>query len=1082
MTFIVNSFSLLLLQIGFCTICFLIGNNLVLYAAFRNIMDTKLNALEVLCYSIISGMALIVVFLEFFSFLRIPIIIVFTLLLIISLMVLIYRFIQSRKLKNNLTLMKCKPSYVFLIMICLIVIVNVLSFNIPAGLAGSTNSDGAYATFVIRVILDNGYVVSRPVPYLEYLLFHPSGPHLLGALMCLIGLVPIQASVVSLGAIFPALIVLAGYSFTRTTIGSEYTSFFAAVLLVTCHNLWHPLSYTFTVQMMEFVILAVSGLLHWIQKQGTSIKRVFISGLLMSLPAYIHPVAVVYVVLLAGIPFIVNLIHTVITNRSDIYFKKGIYEMAAILALTFVFWIPFGFVTFQFLTDSTAGLPSDWIIPMMRETWDSSNPYGLFSPYVTQLGPIWNPMNLIQEATRHGGYMFLGPFCVILALCLWLIMPESYRSRDKIKESCLLSFSFFTSFLLVLIYLNCTPYFVTISVLFHPPRVWEMMFILLTVMSALTLKLIVSLVTLIGHGKKTGILIDTPVVHYRTLLVSLLLILSGSLLIITPLYKQEGPAVIQTHVENTANYLRQYNRLTPDDMQVFEWIIENTSEDAVFLVNQVDAGEYLTSVTQRQSVYPFGAAADCREYRLLTLGLTADPSNPYLLTLLANYNISYVFAGSLLANESTPTWENELTRRGGWTYENLSISPFLAKTYHSGRSAIFKVLYDNYTTMGPTIAAMGPIVELSSCESLNGWIGVRTEPYVDEEIFLQGIKPNSIGANMLINSYTLLQMNESWMPSENGQILIWVHSDSECTLLIVLGNPQYEHLLYHSVHLESAWNIVIIDLKQAGIHPNDNIKSIVFSLEDSTQNSSIINIGFIASVDREVELNTTVKYSEELDKVEYELYVRQCNSCIILLPDYFKLKPTFPSSVSWNIFPNNVLWLKSEELDVFTVYLTNDSLDPRSQVLRLITRPLKTSFIFNENASRLLPTQKSSMVRLWQSESFEILCNIPWGATAIDFSTEPIVDGIVYLPFFFSGWASDGELVITIYKNSKEAIMRNVEPHFKIVLNQTLLYRWVILSFSIEGFGGFSFRIDNHGAMGSLYLSPPLVFSNGLYF
>ena len=418
--FVISNFSLLYLQLIFVFICAFIGNNLMIYPFERQSSNPeKLDSIQNLCYSTVSGFVLVIVILQILSFIGIFVFVGFYAIILASIVILLIRIQKFSKSDTNIRDYLKVPKQEYILLFIIILIVDYLAFSIPVGLAGSTNSDGAYHTFFIRIILDNNLVLAFPFPYFDYLLYNPSGPHLIGALVTGIGLSPIQATVISLGAVFPAIIVLGVYSTIRTITSNSYISILGAIFVLTAYNLWHPLSYTFVVQMIEFIIIAGSGIIIWAFKSNSKVPLLILSSLVISASAYIHPIAVLYVVMIGGFS---SIFIGLFQNSKNLNLQKlGISatKLLIIGLLAAILWIPFGAVTYTFLTNSTIGLPADWLTPILRETWTSSNSIRIIT------GDIFNPLNLLKEATRQGGLFFLGPLILLLLPIIWFKYPKS---------------------------------------------------------------------------------------------------------------------------------------------------------------------------------------------------------------------------------------------------------------------------------------------------------------------------------------------------------------------------------------------------------------------------------------------------------------------------------------------------------------------------------------------------------------------------------------------------------------------------------------------------------------------------------
>ena len=73
------------------------------------------------------------------------------------------------------------------------------------------------------------------------------------------------------------------------------------------------------------------------------------------------------------------------------------------------------------------------------------------------------------------------------------------------------------------------------------------------------------------------------------------------------------------------------------------WIIDNVPTQANILLSSGDSGQFVTSVTQKQTIYRYSYLGDYSE--LMNL-LTSNSSDPKAIPIMIAYNVSYVYIGS----------------------------------------------------------------------------------------------------------------------------------------------------------------------------------------------------------------------------------------------------------------------------------------------------------------------------------------------------------------------------------------------------------------------------------------------------
>jgi hypothetical protein len=112
---------------------------------------------------------------------------------------------------------------------------------------GSTNDDGAFHTFVIRVILENPKALLEYTakPLADFIIAYPSGSHTLAAFFVAILGVPIEKIVIMVSAALPGMMALAFYSLTKHMLKSRMIAIVAAFVssFLTTNVSWVPLSW-----------------------------------------------------------------------------------------------------------------------------------------------------------------------------------------------------------------------------------------------------------------------------------------------------------------------------------------------------------------------------------------------------------------------------------------------------------------------------------------------------------------------------------------------------------------------------------------------------------------------------------------------------------------------------------------------------------------------------------------------------------------------------------------------------------------------------------------------------------------------
>jgi len=123
--------------------------------------------------------------------------------------------------------------------------------------------------------------------------------------------------------------------------------------------------------------------------------------------------------------------------------------------------------------------------------------------------------------------------------------------------------------------------------------------------------------------------------------------------------------------------------ISNDDLYCFEWIKENTSTDAKFLVQTIDAGQYIPSFCDRIAIYPFTGMQYDSNYVKLKNEICTDPDGIQTLNLLHGLEIDYVFVGSKI-------WSRAIDVTS-FNADLLLVSLHYQLVFNSGESYVFKV-------------------------------------------------------------------------------------------------------------------------------------------------------------------------------------------------------------------------------------------------------------------------------------------------------------------------------------------------------------------------------------------------------
>jgi hypothetical protein len=140
----------------------------------------------------------------------------------------------------------------------------------------------------------------------------------------------------------------------------------------------------------------------------------------------------------------------------------------------------------------------------------------------------------------------------------------------------------------------------------------------------------------------------------------------------------------QVSYNEISSYLNTFSAIRQDDLVVMNWIKQNASKDSVILVSAGDSGQFLTAITQRKTVYSYDNRIHSQKYANLVAGLSSNAFNLNLVPSLLDYNISYVYVGSIATSYSNAPY------RSHFNPEKLRNTPYFELVENSGDAWLFK--------------------------------------------------------------------------------------------------------------------------------------------------------------------------------------------------------------------------------------------------------------------------------------------------------------------------------------------------------------------------------------------------------
>jgi hypothetical protein len=550
------------------------------------------------------------------------------------------------------------------------------------GFYGSTNDDGADHTLITRIILDNpsSLLTRSTQPYSSFLLSYPSGAHVLCAFFVTLFGVSIQKIVIMISVVLPCLIALAFYSTIKYLFENRLISLLGLIVagFFTIGVSWAPVFWGGLPLLLSlYLTTSAVGLIYvFILKQKMTYMKGFFLGLILFVTSQTYPAALLIVflwfLLLLGVKSqreIRNLqkgkIFSAILN------KRNLITVIAFLLPIFMSF-PYFFSVFK---SNLINAQSTMLI---------SNPNVSVEMVKGHISFNWllDIPALSSFFSGFGKLLLLAPISIFL-LAILLIPSISQRVNlmfpfKKFSNSLLLIYLFM---LLIMSYLTLT-LFVPINFLtasFNAERVLQHIFIPATIMTAFVIFSVIyfsylALRSLI-HRDRTSL---TKLNKNRILACALLalVIFNIGILAVPVIAEQQG---IYNGISLSFN---SYQTLNHDDLSLMKWIQENVPAQSHILVSAGDSGQFVTSVTQRQTISMYSYL---QNYSDLMAMLTSNSSDLRAVPIMMEFNVTYVYIGS---TATTYALQNPDYRHFNVT--QFQSTPYFTLTRQAGDAWLFK--------------------------------------------------------------------------------------------------------------------------------------------------------------------------------------------------------------------------------------------------------------------------------------------------------------------------------------------------------------------------------------------------------
>jgi hypothetical protein len=606
------------------------------------------------------GFTFVFLFLLVFSIFGFSFLVLSLIILVVAVGIPVVIFAKSLRVNFGRDLFRQINLKSFLFNICILIIVLVtlyFSSMLIVGLFGSTNDDGSFHTTVIRTILDNPSVLLTrgTQPYAMFVNVYPSASHAVSAFLVTVLGVPIQKIVILFSAVLPSLIVISFYSTITCLFRNKVLSVFGmAIAAFFCLSLvWGPITWAGLPLLLSFYVSITGiGLVFLIfEKSGKTWLDVSLIGFSFSIAANTYPVALLVIFLW----FIMLLVgYSVVGIRKSENFKKNfsriINKKSFVLILAFLipifFSLPFLYTAFTHSSAYLQNYPSDVQYNALISGTNSIN-----SMVKGNISFDWlfDLPALSAFFSGFGELISLAAGSIIVLAVLYIAGVFKFNLFSK-----KFLFSVFLVYVFFLLMMVCLAFMVYVPVsffsLFNTERVWEHVFIPALILTAVVLFTAVYifyrlLKELIKNSDKTSIMKRRVT---TVLLAILLIVITFNVgLVSIPIISES-----QENYKTFRGYLNQYSSLGHDDVLLMTWIKENIPSDERILVSAGDSGQYLTAVAQVQTVYSYDLRLYSQSYLDLMSYMTSNPFDLRAVEFLSDYNISYVYIGSIATNNS----------------------------------------------------------------------------------------------------------------------------------------------------------------------------------------------------------------------------------------------------------------------------------------------------------------------------------------------------------------------------------------------------------------------------------------------
>jgi hypothetical protein len=240
--------------------------------------------------------------------------------------------------------------------------------------------------------------------------------------------------------------------------------------------------------------------------------------------------------------------------------------------------------------------------------------------------------------SEFGTLLMIVPFSFMTVPAYFILQKRNTFIPKQILRGVILIYIFM---LMIFVYLTLTLslHFDFLTAFFDPARVWQHLFIPGVILTTFVI-ISAGYLSYLGFKWLLHNKARINLIRKKLLVCCLIVFLAVSVGFLSiPIIKEQSE--IYNRMSLTFD---DYETLGQNDLALMNWIKDNVPSNSHILISAGDSGQFVTSVTQRQTISVY---SDFANYSDLVGVLTSNASDVRAPPLLVEYNVSYVYIGSI---------------------------------------------------------------------------------------------------------------------------------------------------------------------------------------------------------------------------------------------------------------------------------------------------------------------------------------------------------------------------------------------------------------------------------------------------